>query len=186
MSDEIEKVMEILKRAAVSRPKRNVWKPVAVISTTALVFLLAFAIWSNLPKVPPEGEVADQVTRILAGSGPSYSCGYLHGANVKLTSRGIASGNIDVTCFFMPYRASKRLDEIKMYCTAKLKQLYEELPWLKECSFTIKCPYHSRPGGPIEWRQEVRFKFDRSLYEKIDWGKFFYADILKVAEDVEF
>ena len=86
----------------------------------------------------------------------------------------------------MPYRASKRLDEIKMYCTAKLKQLYEELPWLKECSFTIKCPYHSRPGGPIEWRQEVSFKFDRSLYEKIDWGKFFYADILKVAEDVEF
>ncbi len=186
VSDEIRKVWEIIEKSAAYRSKRNVWKVTAIISMSALVALLAYVIWSNLPKVPPEGEVADQVTRILTAWGPSYSNGYLERANVKLTHRGITSGNIDVTCFFMPYDASKRLDGIKMYCTVKLKRLYEELPWLNECSFTIKCPYYSRPGGPIEWRQEVRFKFSRSIYEKIDWEKFSYADILKAAEDVQF
>lgn len=186
VSDEIRKVWEIIEKSGAYRPKRNVWKVTAIISMSALVALLAYVIWCNLPKVPPETEAADQVTRILADQDFSYTYGFLEGAKVKLTHRGITSGNADVTCFFMPGNASKSFDQIKMYCTVKLKRLYEKLPWLNECSFTIKCPYYSRPGGPIEWRQEVRFKFSRSIYKKIDWEKFSYKDILKTAEDVQF
>jgi len=102
VSGEIEKVGEIPEKSEAHGAKRHAWKTTAIISIIAIAVVLGFVVRSNLPQLPTEEKIKEQVTCILASGRVIDYDGYIDGLDIKYIRQGRRSGNLGITCLFMP------------------------------------------------------------------------------------